>query len=146
MPGIASLIAELILAEILDERISLRRNEKTEWVLILLSVFLGVAGLFLSILALERFFEARYMADTAALATGTVSIIAAFGAVMTAQALRRQKTAARRAQQKDLAAKVHNLVTGILKDIDTPVRENPGTALLVAALAGFCAVRNHATP
>jgi len=141
MSGIAAVIEELIMAAVLSPKISLPRKSKMDWAFMALSILLGCAGIFLSILALERFFEAQYPLDMAALlSAGVVLSVAALIALATYHC-RHRKPPAASTDRQELESSLHTLLESICMELETPVRENPKTAVLLAAIAGFVAAQ-----
>ncbi len=137
MSGIAAVIEELVMAAVLSPKMPLPRKSRMDWAFMALSILLGCAGIFLSILSLERFFEARYPLDIAALSSAAIVLtIAALIAAATYHCLRR-KPPASTADRQALESSLHALLESICVEFETPVRENPKTAVLLAAIAGF---------
>jgi hypothetical protein len=144
MSGIAAIIEELVMAAVLSQKTVLPRKSKMDWALVALSILLGCAGLFLSILALERFFEAQYSPDIAALfSAGAVLAVAALIAFATCHCRNRKPPVSSTDQQK-LESNLHALLESICAELETPVRENPKTAVLLAAIAGFVTAQRRA--
>jgi len=137
MSGIAVVIEELLMATVLAKKTSLPSKSKMDWAFMALSILLGCTGLFLSILALERFFEARYPLDIAALSSAAIVLtIAALIAAVTYHC-RHRKPPASSADRHELESNLHVLLESICAELESPVRENPKTAVLLAAIAGF---------
>lgn len=102
-----------------------------------LSVLLGCTGIFLSILGLERFLEGRYAPDISALLSAAVVFAVAFIAAMTGHYLGRRKASALAAGRNEIGKNIRAVIGDICDELDEPVRENPKTAVLLAAFAGF---------
>jgi len=137
MPGIAAIIEELVMAAVLSPKMPHPRKSKMDWAFMALSILLGCAGIFLSILSLERFFEARYPLDIAALSSAAIVLtIAALIAVVTYHC-RRRKPPASTTDRQELESRLHTLLESVCVELESPIRENPKTAVLIAAIAGF---------
>jgi hypothetical protein len=135
MSGIAAVIEELVMAAMLRPKVTSPRKSKMDWAFMALSILLGCAGIFLSILSLERFFEARYPLDIAALSSaGIVLAIAALIAAATYHCRHRKPPVS---HQHELESSLHTLLESICAELESPVQENPKTAVLLAAIAGF---------
>jgi hypothetical protein len=137
MSGIAVVIEELLMATVLAKKTSLPRKSKTDWALMALSVLLGCAGVFLSILALERFFEERYPLDVASLLSAVIVLAVAASIALATQHCRHRKPPVSNTNQQELESSLHALLESICVELESPVRENPKTAVLLAAIAGF---------
>ena len=137
MQGIAAVIEELVIAAVLSQKASLPRKSKTDWAFMALSVLLGCAGVFMSILALERFFEKQYPLDLAALLTAAVILAVAMLIAVAAHWRRHRKPPASTVDRHELESSLHALLESVCAELETPVRENPKTAVLLAAIAGF---------
>jgi len=137
MQGIAAIIEELVMAAVLSQKTSLPRKSKMDWAFMALSVLLGCAGIFLSILALERFFEARYPLDIAALFSAAIILTIAALIAVTAYHCRHRKPPASGTDRQELESSLHALLESVCVELESPVRENPKAAVLLAAIAGF---------
>lgn len=142
MLSIAATIEDLLVAAMIGEK-TLPRKSTTEWAFRGLSVLLGGAGVFLSVLALTRFFDMRYAADMAALISAVAVFLAAFLAASISRRYRREKTSGLNAARDELGKNIHSLIQGICSELDEPIRENPKTAMLLASLAGFLTARHN---
>jgi len=138
MSGIAVVIEELLMATVLAKKTSLPSKSKMDWAFMALSILLGCAGVFLSVLALDRFFEARYPLDIAALSSAAIVLtVAALIAATTYHCRHRKPPASSSADRHELESNLHVLLESICAELESPVRENPKTAVLLAAVAGF---------
>lgn len=135
MQGIAAIIEELVMAAVLSQKKSLPRKSKADWALMALSVLLGCAGIFMSMLALERFFEKQYPLDLAALLTAAVILTVAALMALAAYCCRHRKPPVPRPHE--LESSLHTLLESVCVELETPIRENPKAAVLIAAIAGF---------
>ena len=137
MQGIAAVIEELVMAAVLSPKTSLPRKSKADWAFMALSVLLGSAGVFMSIVALERFFEKQYPLDLAALLTAAIVFALAAIIALTTYLCRRKKPQASSTERQELESHLHLLLESIIAELEHPVRENPKTAVILAAIAGF---------
>lgn len=128
------------MAAVIGEK-KLPRKSTMEWIFKSLSIMLGGAGVFLSVLALTLFFESRYAADTAALASAAVVFFVAYLATLVSYHYRQQRVSGLNAARAEVGKSIHSLIQGICDELDEPVRENPKTAMLLASLAGYLTAR-----
>jgi hypothetical protein len=142
MSGIASVVEELIVAAVFSEKASMPRKNKTDWALTALSVLLAGAGILFLILALDRYLEDIYTPVLAALAcTGclfTATVILTF----IVHCLRTKRMVRMNSTRHPLAENLHAILEAACIELEDPIKENPKTAVLAAALAGFLAT-NH---
>jgi hypothetical protein len=137
MSGITVVIEELLMATVLAKKTSLPSKSKMDWAFMALSILLGCAGVFLSVLALDRFFEARYPLDIAALSSAAIVFTVAALIAATTYHCRHRKPPASSTDRHELESNLHVLLESICAELESPVRENPKTAVLLAAIAGF---------
>lgn len=137
MSALLAVVEELVVATIISEKVLLPRKGMMDWGLTALSILLGVAGISLLILSLDRFLEKIYPADMAALILAGVVLTAAFLAAMLACRYRRQKISNIGAARRELGNNIRSLVGDVCKELDDPVRDNPKMAVILAAVAGF---------
>jgi hypothetical protein len=143
MQGVSAMIEDMLIAALIGEKTLLPRKGRMDWALTALSILLGVAGVVLSVLALERFLEGEYPPDRAALGAATIVLAAAFLAAAAASHCRRRKAAVPGSARDELGQNIRVLIEGICGELDGPVRESPKTAVLLAALAGFFAAQQR---
>lgn len=135
MQGASAIIEGLLLAAMAG-RSHPPRKRGMERALTALSVLLGGAGVFLAVLALDRFLEQRYAPDLAALIASAAVLAGSFLAWAVAGARRKRPDA-----DGGLESELRALLGGLCAEFESPIRENPKTAVLLAALAGFMATR-----
>jgi hypothetical protein len=142
MSRIAAVIEELVLATVMNGKVLLPPPKTgIYWQLMGIALLLAGVAFFLLVLALERFFENLYPPDIAALATAGVVIGLAGVVAIAAYFIRRQQMAVAETRKRQMGNNIQTLVSDIFTELDEPVRENPKTAMAVAALAGFLANR-----
>lgn len=141
MPSIVTAVEELLIAAMIGEKLLPSRKSKMDWALTALSVLLGGIGVFLAVLGLNRFLEGRYTPDIAALIAAAVVLTAALLAGVAAHRFRHRKALHLGSVKDELGKNIHTLIEQICSELDEPVRENPKTAVMLAALAGFIAAR-----
>lgn len=144
MPSITTVIEELLIAFIIDEKLLHKRQNKMDWALIVFSVLLGGAGVFLFILGLERFLETIYSPDIAALISAAIIFVTAALAALIAYRFRHSKTTQFDTLRHSLGQNTHTLIKIICDELTDPVKKNPKTAIILAAIAGFL-VTNYRT-
>ncbi len=142
MPSIASVVEELIVAAVFSEKASIPHKNKTDWALTALSVLLAGAGILFLILALDRYLEDIYTPVLAALACTGCLFTAAVILTFTVHCLRTKRMAPINSARHPLAENLHVILEAVCLELEDPIKENPKTAVLTAALAGFLAT-NH---
>ncbi len=143
MLDMAVVIEELLMATVMGERGSLPRKSKMDWALMVFAVLLGCAGVFLSILGLERYFEEKYPLDIAALLSSAIVLAVAFLVVLITRGCQNRKEPPPHTDRQDFEKNLHTLLDGVCKELEGPVRESPKTAVLLAAIAGFIAAQRR---
>ena len=143
MLGMTTVIEELLMATVLSQKVSLPRKSKMDWALMALSVLLGCAGVFLSILALERFFEARYPLDTATLLSAAIVLTISFLILLATDGFRNRRVPPPDVKHHEFEKSLHTLLESIYNELEGPVRESPKMAVLLASLAGFIAAQRR---
>ncbi len=138
----AGMIEDLLLNAIVGEKALPPPRSRWDWGLTALSVLLAGVAVALCVIGLVRFFEARYSPDAAALLSAAVIFAASLLALAAANICKKRKARRINAAQNDTSKNVQALVEGIAAELDGPVRENPKTAVAIAALAGFLAAKH----
>jgi hypothetical protein len=139
MSSITNVIEELLVALIIDEKLLRPRKNKMDWALIALSVLLGGAGVFLLVISLERFLETLYSPDVSALISAAIILVAAALTALVAYRLKRPHTSQFSTLRHNVSQNIHTIIKIVCNELTDPVKKNPKTALLLAALAGFLA-------
>lgn len=127
-------ILEMVIEQTLDNSVSPRRNAL---VYILVSVAVAFISLVYFSIAFFTWLLTAYALPKAAVISACVFLALSFLGLLTASlSLRR-----RARLQQDMQANLLNTVMSMAGDLEAglqePVRENPKTALLLAAMAGF---------
>ncbi len=135
------MIEDLLLNVIIGEKILPPPRSRWDWGLTALSVLLGGVAVVLCIIGLVRFFEGRYSPDAAALLSAAILFAASLSALGAAHLFKKSKARNIDAAQRDAGKNIQALIDGISAELDEPVRENPKTAVALAALAGFLMAR-----
>jgi hypothetical protein len=127
----------------LAERPMVSTKRKVKWGLSAFSAFLGVIAVFFLALSLYKYLEKTYTSDIAALgAAGAVLLLAMLSYLVAWIAGRKKKQLQTVSAQNDMKNDIRVLIHDVCRELDEPVRENPKTTLLIAALAGFF-IANH---
>jgi hypothetical protein len=137
MSALADAARELIVTAILDEKLFLPRRSGAERAFFALSALLAGIGAVFMALALDKYLEEVYSPGTAALLCGAAGLVLSLAAALLA---RRRAPPARAASEDDIRV----LVEALASDLEQPVRENPKTAMAIAAAAGFFAATRRA--
>lgn len=127
---------------VVSGRAMMPHMNKAEWLLLGISAFFGAAGIFFLALSLNRYLERIYTPDKAALASAGVVFAGSFLAVLLRTILKSRKESKLEESRKEIRDNIHVLVRDVYSELEDPIRENPKTAVAVAAIAGFLAV-NH---
>lgn len=139
MSGIAAVIEQVVLATVINGKILSPAKSRVDWALVALSCLLAGAGVFFLVLSLHRYLESVYPPAQAALATGLSAMAFAVLAGIVAWYLHQQKQATRGIARVELGKNIKDLIESLTGELDDPVRENPKTAVAIAALTGFFA-------
>ena len=137
MPDIGAIIEELLVATIINDKILFPVQNRTNWFWTAFSVFLGCIGIVLLIVGFDWFLEERYPPHVAALASAGLAFVIALIAAAVAYYYRHKKISMQKTIRQELGKNIQSLMGDICGEIDEPVRENPKTAVALAALAGF---------
>lgn len=132
MSLLTAIIQEALVASLVTGKMYPRPN-KAAWCLRALSAVLACAGIFLVILSVNRFLEARFSSDLAAMLTAACVFTLAILAALLASRLNRN----RGMDRKDLEKYLRKLAKDLQKEFAGPIEENPKAAVLIAAAAGF---------
>lgn len=143
MTGISDVVEKMVTSVLLDRGMPWQRHSRADWVLAALSVLLSGAGVILSVIAVERFFEASYQPDISAAMTAVI----AFGVSVIIMLLSRRSfhSKARRVSGMSTITQgdIKEILDILYQGLEEPVRDNPKTAVLLAAIAGYLASRCH---
>lgn len=143
MSEIMATVEDLIVEAVVGGKALLPHINKAEWALLATSALFAVTGVFFLALSLNRYFENIYAPDKAALVSAVVVFTGALLAMMLRALLRLRKESNIESSRKEIRDNIHVLIRDVCTELEDPVRENPKTAVAVAALAGFLAVNNH---
>ncbi len=113
------------------------RINKTAWALRGVSVLLAGAGIIFLVMALNQYLETIYAPGMAALASAVLVLAGALMVEMLRSLLQHKTDTPSFAEQDNLKNNLHDLIQTISNELEDPVKENPKTAVILAALAGF---------
>lgn len=139
MPGLADVLEELVVAALMKERESAPRRSGAAWLLMGASVLLSAIGALLLLYALDRFFESLYSPDLAAAITAACVFAIAGSMALSARLFCRRPVSRHGDARGAVGQDIHRLIADVLAELEDPIRDNPKTAVLLAALAGFVA-------
>ncbi len=132
-------ILEPLVAQVMAEtlRQASRRSTRAEVLLLFTAMLLGMAGVVFGILALYWGLAAHFTAPIAAIiAAGITLLLAGLAVGIAALIARRRKTQPPR-YIPEVAQALETSLVQIGRELEEPIRDNPGAALLLAGLAGF---------
>lgn len=110
---------------------------KREWGLVVLAAISGVIAVTFLTAALYMGLNTLYAAPVSALLTGLgVGLVSAGCLYISSRRDRKTEMDVRLGQQVT-GAELARSLDGLLGEIETPIRENPAIAVLLASLAGF---------
>jgi hypothetical protein len=137
MSGIASVVERVVIDKILTMGGPTESNEKIGWGFAALSFFLAGLGLFFMIWAAYLWLMTNYSQQLALAAAGSLSfllsiLVVSFYALMQAYRCRRLKKV-----NETIQDTINSLIEIFDQEFNSTVRENPKTAVLVSAFAGF---------
>lgn len=137
MQGALRLIEHVLVDRLFTDRAPLTSFEKSGQVLCALSVFFALIGSGFLIYAAHLWLSGHYSPDTAAAMTGVLSFIfAAFVASIVYAAARYRQSRIKKIR-KQVANTIKSTLSAMNDEWGDPIRENPKTAMLIGALAGF---------
>lgn len=143
MSGLLAVVEELLVATIISEKVLLPRKTKMDWALMALSILLGCMGIILSALALNLLLGESYSPGEAALISAAVIFIAALLVTAARYRFCQKKASNVSTARHEIEKNIRNLLEDICGELDGPVRENPKTAVALAALAGFITAQHR---
>ena len=142
MSGIGSIVEAVITSSLLKKRSSAPPVNPLEWLLIAFCCFCAVAGFVFIMIALYKYLQELYMPSMAAFFSSLTVFGAALIAMMIrAASLRLKKPPVQKTDSDGIKDDIYVLIKDILGDLEDPVRENPKTAVALAALAGLFMTR-----
>ena len=149
MSGIAAIVEKLLLAAVVTEKAWMPRRSKADWALAAFSVLLAGGGVSYLVLALDRYLGGVYPPYVAAVSRAACLFAAAL-TVAFILAVRRHRHPVRTALVGDtrgaLATNVHAMIESACGGLESPVKEHPKMAVLLATLAGVFLAERHLKP
>lgn len=134
---IAGLVTQMVMDGVLAHSRNKAQSVKKEWGFTALAVISGVIALSFLTSALYMGLSELYTAPIAALLTGLAIGLVSLGCLYYANRAQKKNEVESWMNKELLTAEMTQKMEGLLTDIEQPVKENPGTALLLATLAGF---------
>lgn len=141
MAGISDVVEKIVTSVLLDKEMPWPRRSKANWAFTAFSALLCGAGVILLIVAVERFLETIYRADMAAAITAIILFAAALAVLLASRCLASCKTRQTGTGGGIGETDIKEILDILYKELEEPVRENPKTAVILAALAGYSASR-----
>ena len=132
-------LLEPVIAQALMEGLAQRkqRGGKAGFVLVLAAALLATAGVLLLVYALYGGLLTYFTAPKAALAAGVITLLCALLCALGAAMVTDRRRKKHIEQLPALAETIQKSLAQLGHELEVPVRDNPGTALLLAGLAGF---------
>jgi hypothetical protein len=137
MSGMASVIEQILLAAVTNEKARMPRRNRTDWVVTALSVLFAGGGSFLLILALDRYLAGIYAPYVAALLCAGALFAAALTALGLSHCCRSRRPMPEDSTRDIFAKNIASLIEDAFVELEQPIQESPKTAMLLSAVAGF---------
>lgn len=136
--AIAGLLAQLAIDGVMTHSRSRVSEAKKQWGMIAAGAASGVIALCFLTSALYMGLTLVFIPALAALTTGVVIGTVALGCLYCAKRTEEREGAQQAARQPAvMPEQIGEIFDGLMSDLEQPVKDNPGTALLLATLAGF---------
>lgn len=139
MAPAAAAIGEAVLSAVLSDKVIFHRRHVTDMALAALSVLLAGVGVFYTVASIDRYLSGSAATAVGALAAAGASFAFCALAAFLAAHLHKKKKASFASARREIGRNIHGLVEDLCREMDGPVRDNPKTAVLLAALTGFFA-------
>lgn len=143
MIAIKSILEEIILATILGKKMLAPRKSKIEIILIIFSVMLFGVSIFFLGLSLNQYLQLTYNSAQSAIIVAVLGLILAVIGWLIAWHLHAKKKLNISTIPSNITQNIKQTIQEIYQEIETPVKDYPKTALLIAAAVGFFAVNNR---
>jgi hypothetical protein len=143
MAGIPSAAESILAVALIGKGLLSRRRSRMDEALTVLAILLCTAGVFLTILGLERFFQTLYRPDIAALLTAASVFAVALLATLAKQMKNAYGRNAIKHAGSDIEKSLRGIVETLQQEMNEPIRDNPKMAVLIAAIAGFAATHGR---
>lgn len=143
MPGVGALLEEIFIAALMSVQLAPPRSQGFAWALRGLMALLVSVGTVLLAYGVYEFLIKQYPADVAALLTAAGAFAMAL-LVFLGLHFNRGRNTGSPASVTDIAGSyLRSIVGDLCSELEAPIRENPKTAVLLAALAGFMATSDR---
>ncbi len=136
---IAGLVSQLVMEGVITHSKNKAASIKREWGFIALAAISGVIALSFLTASLYMALSTAYTAPIAALVTGLVIGVVSLLCLYVANRADKKVQVESWVEKELASAQLAQKMEGLLSDIEQPVKDNPGTAMLLATLAGFVA-------
>ena len=133
MDNLAGIGAQIFM----DRILSTGPQSKIGLTLMVLSVFLVLIALAFFIFSIYVWLSATYRSGTAAIFTSGIALSAAVLLFLMALAVVQSRQSYMRQVREETASVLHEVFEYVDEELSEPIQENPKTAALVAAVAGF---------
>jgi hypothetical protein len=137
MPSITTIIEELLVALIIDEKLLRPRRNKVDLVLTTLSILLGSIAIVLLLIGLKRFLETIYSPTVAIFILAGLTLGVTIIITLIAYRFRQPPQTRLNTLRHSFGQNIHTLIKYICDETTDPIKKNPKMAILVAAIAGF---------
>jgi len=135
---LAPLVQNFVVSKMADNRPG--GASETGLTLTAMSFVLTSAGLVFVLFAEYLWLKTYFLSDTAALIVAGTSYVLALVAAVIGKAMgRRRKNEKALSLTEDASKAVSQIINSLSEELESPVRENPKTAMVLASLAGFVA-------
>ncbi len=134
---IAGLISQLVMDGVIAHSRNKAESIKKEWGYLALAGISGVIALSFLTSALYMGLSVVFTAPIAALLTGLSIGVVSLLCLYAANRTERRAKVNSILQQQMTSAELTEKMEGLLQEIEQPIKENPATALVLAALTGF---------
>jgi len=135
MPDLAAILHEFIVP-MLPDREKIARL-KIGLALNTLFILFALIGTIFAVIAVDRYLQNRYTPEVAALSVAALLFAVALLARISKYFILKKKVSPAKSAAPGAADGTYASIKGIFEELEEPIRENPKTALALAALAGM---------
>lgn len=136
MPLKNILIEQMIMQALLNGQPPKMPGRIASQVLAVLSSITALAGLLFLMLALYHYFETVYSQEKTLVFMGGIMLLISIAGFFLAEFIAYYRRHALLKMAKKLFHSIGDVYEGAMSGLDTPIKEHPGPAIIIAALAG----------
>lgn len=137
MGGVRGVLGGLVLDRLLATAPSLASRNKSQTFLMGFAAIATIAAFIFLLIAMDKMMTREYSADIAALITGLSALLIALVAAGSAYAMRHFRRSKFERKAHEFKHHMETTLKNLEGDWDSPIRENPKTAMALAGLVGY---------